>query len=246
MACERHRRAPLLLTALLALAVALWLPTTGQRRRPRRARLRRASSRAAPATQARAGSDAVRILQRRLRRLGTPPGPIDGLYGPLTEGAVERFQQRHGLAVDGIVGRQTKQRLFTAAARPTATPAHPETQPGRLERKSPAPHGGAESAERSRSGPRPPVWRAVPGRSERRACRRRLLAACRRPQRARPRRAVVEARDGSRQASTSDLHALRSSGCSGSVRRPARSSRARPHRRRRRCERAERRAARPG
>ena len=154
MACERHRRAPLLLTALLALAVALWLPTPASASdRDELASagvLARGSGYASAA-----GADAVRVLQRRLQRLGAPPGPIDGMYGPLTEGAVERFQQRHGLAVDGIVGRQTKQRLFTPAARPTATPAHPETQPGRLERKSPAPHGGAESAEPQQVRPAP-------------------------------------------------------------------------------------------
>ncbi len=154
MACERHRRAPLLLTALLALAVALWLPTPASA--SDRVELASAGVLARGSGYASAArADAVRVLQRRLQRLGTPPGPIDGLYGPLTEGAVERFQQRHGLAVDGIVGRQTKQRLFTPAARPTATPAHPETQPGRLERKSPAPHSGAESAEPQQVRPAP-------------------------------------------------------------------------------------------
>lgn len=146
MVCEWHGRPPLLLAALLVLAVALWLPTPASasaRDELASAGLLARGSGYASST----GSDAVRIVQLRLRRLGRSPGPIDGLYGPLTEGAVERFQERHGLAVDGIVGRQTKQRLFIAAARPTATPAHPETQPGRLERKSPAPHGGAESAE---------------------------------------------------------------------------------------------------
>jgi DNA invertase Pin-like site-specific DNA recombinase len=49
----------------------------------------------------------VRTLQRRLRALGQQPGPVDGLYGPLTEAAVERFQSAAGLAVDGIAGPQT-------------------------------------------------------------------------------------------------------------------------------------------
>src|SRR5688572_30324896 len=50
----------------------------------------------------------VRALQRRLRALGYPPGPVDGLYGPLTEAAVERLQRDSGLSVDGIVGPQTR------------------------------------------------------------------------------------------------------------------------------------------
>ena len=53
----------------------------------------------------------VRALQRRLRRLGHAPGPIDGLYGPLTEAAVERFQAARALRVDGIVGPRTHRAL---------------------------------------------------------------------------------------------------------------------------------------
>src|ERR1700716_2313407 len=64
----------------------------------------------------RAGSPAVRALQRRLRSLDNNPGPIDGLYGPLTQAAVERFQATHGLAVDGIAGPQTQDALRRAPA----------------------------------------------------------------------------------------------------------------------------------
>ena len=53
------------------------------------------------------GSPAVRVLQRRLVLAGDSPGPIDGVYGPLTRSAVMRFQASRGLAVDGIVGPQT-------------------------------------------------------------------------------------------------------------------------------------------
>lgn len=54
-----------------------------------------------------AGSPQVRSLQRRLVRLGFRPGPVDGRYGPLTTGAVERLQAAAGLVVDGIAGPQT-------------------------------------------------------------------------------------------------------------------------------------------
>ena len=57
------------------------------------------------------GSRRVRYLQRQLRRLGARPGPIDGLFGPLTEGGVRRFQRRAGLRVDGLVGPKTATRL---------------------------------------------------------------------------------------------------------------------------------------
>jgi peptidoglycan hydrolase-like protein with peptidoglycan-binding domain len=57
------------------------------------------------------GSVRVRALQRRLRTLGQKPGPVDGLYGPLTEAAVKRFQSSAGLAIDGIAGPQTLKAL---------------------------------------------------------------------------------------------------------------------------------------
>jgi peptidoglycan hydrolase-like protein with peptidoglycan-binding domain/Flp pilus assembly protein TadD len=53
------------------------------------------------------GSVLVRALQGRLAAAGYVPGPIDGLYGPRTEGSVRRYQAAHGLAVDGIAGSRT-------------------------------------------------------------------------------------------------------------------------------------------
>jgi hypothetical protein len=52
------------------------------------------------------GSD-VRFLQQKLKGLGYDPGPIDGDFGPRTEGAVKDFQAARGLSADGIVGKQT-------------------------------------------------------------------------------------------------------------------------------------------
>lgn len=57
------------------------------------------------------GSTRVRVLQQRLRALGQQPGPVDGLYGPLTEGAVQRFQSSVGLVIDGIAGPRTLRAL---------------------------------------------------------------------------------------------------------------------------------------
>jgi DNA invertase Pin-like site-specific DNA recombinase len=53
------------------------------------------------------GSLRVREVQRRLKRAGARPGPVDGLFGPLTRAAVKRFQRRHEIAQTGIVGRRT-------------------------------------------------------------------------------------------------------------------------------------------
>ena len=62
------------------------------------------------------GSAPVRVLQRRLARAGFRPGRVDGLYGPLTEQAVNRFQTSHGLSADGVAGPRTLERLADNAA----------------------------------------------------------------------------------------------------------------------------------
>lgn len=49
----------------------------------------------------------VETLQRILYSIGYNPGPIDGIFGPLTRNAVIRFQQDNGLVPDGIVGPKT-------------------------------------------------------------------------------------------------------------------------------------------
>lgn len=66
------------------------------------------------------GEPGVRALQRSLRKLGQHPGPVDGLFGPLTEAAVRHLQHDSGLSVDGVVGPQTR-RLLDARA-PTLAP----------------------------------------------------------------------------------------------------------------------------
>lgn len=49
----------------------------------------------------------VRTIQDKLKRWGYYTGNVDGIYGSLTVSAVKRFQQKNGLAVDGIAGRNT-------------------------------------------------------------------------------------------------------------------------------------------
>jgi murein DD-endopeptidase MepM/ murein hydrolase activator NlpD len=65
---------------------------------------------AAPSA-ARAANADVAALQVALRAVGLRPGPIDGISGPLTRGAVRRFQVRAHLAVDGIAGPRTRRAL---------------------------------------------------------------------------------------------------------------------------------------
>lgn len=55
----------------------------------------------------------ARIIQTQLERLGYSVGRpgIDGMYGPRTRRAVIKFQRDHQLRQDGIVGKETSQRL---------------------------------------------------------------------------------------------------------------------------------------
>ena len=55
--------------------------------------------------------DEVSGVQARLHNLGLAPGPIDGIPGPLTKAAVQKFQQQVGAKVDGIVGPETRKYL---------------------------------------------------------------------------------------------------------------------------------------
>jgi len=55
----------------------------------------------------------VRVLQNRLATLNFNCGSIDGVYGVKTRTAVKGFQQRKGLAQDGIVGTQTWKALLS-------------------------------------------------------------------------------------------------------------------------------------
>jgi peptidoglycan hydrolase-like protein with peptidoglycan-binding domain len=50
-------------------------------------------------------------LQVALRAWGLYSGPIDAIDGPGTRAAVRAFQQRAGLPVDGVAGRQTRAAL---------------------------------------------------------------------------------------------------------------------------------------
>lgn len=53
----------------------------------------------------------VRKLQEQLNKLGYNAGAVDGIFGSCTESAVKAFQRANGLAVDGIVGPKTQNKL---------------------------------------------------------------------------------------------------------------------------------------
>jgi peptidoglycan hydrolase-like protein with peptidoglycan-binding domain len=56
----------------------------------------------------------VKLLQRALAQLGYKPGAVDGMFGPVTEAAVMRFQTAAKLAPDGVVGPLTLAALAKA------------------------------------------------------------------------------------------------------------------------------------
>ncbi|GJQ30605.1 MAG: hypothetical protein HBSAPP03_24890 [Phycisphaerae bacterium] len=53
----------------------------------------------------------VRGIQQRLRNLGIDPGPIDGIWGPLTARGISEFQTVEGLDVTGKPGPELIRRL---------------------------------------------------------------------------------------------------------------------------------------
>lgn len=65
--------------------------------------------------------DDVRQAQEALIRMGFSL-TADGIYGPITEGAVRQFQTDKGLTVDGIVGPQTRAALLEVNPNPTPDP----------------------------------------------------------------------------------------------------------------------------
>lgn len=64
------------------------------------------------------GSD-VKNLQQRLNSLGYNCGNADGIFGTRTYNAVRAFQRKNGLAVDGIVGKDTRSKLFSGSTTPS-------------------------------------------------------------------------------------------------------------------------------
>lgn len=61
----------------------------------------------------RLNSDGVRKVQQLLKDKGFNPGPIDGVVGPLTSGAIREFQDHYGIRTRGEIDNQT---LFALGA----------------------------------------------------------------------------------------------------------------------------------
>lgn len=61
--------------------------------------------------------EAVKKVQRRLKKLGYYSGSIDGDYGNGTKTAVKNFQKRNGLSVNGRVNGKTLSKLNSSSAK---------------------------------------------------------------------------------------------------------------------------------
>jgi peptidoglycan hydrolase-like protein with peptidoglycan-binding domain len=99
----------------LALCAVAALPAPGQQSQSTPQWIRDLDMDAAPAL----GDGGVRRVQQELRKRGFDPGPIDGIYGPLTKEGVRSFQDRYGMRASGDIDNQT---LFALGAVDLARP----------------------------------------------------------------------------------------------------------------------------
>lgn len=58
----------------------------------------------------------AKIWQAAMAKRGWAIGAADGYYGPRSASICSQFQQRHGLAVDGVVGPVTWNETFNRAS----------------------------------------------------------------------------------------------------------------------------------
>src|SRR5262249_14990648 len=65
----------------------------------------------------------VREIQFMLLRLGMDPGPIDGIAGPQTVGAVRKFQAKSGLPISDLINNGKISSAFVARLRDEASKA---------------------------------------------------------------------------------------------------------------------------
>ena len=86
------------------------------------------------------GSPRVRSLQVRLRKDGLRPGPVDGLFGPRTQAAVQRLQRHNDVPATGVVNART----VRALAHPR--PSKPEQQPAPTQPTQTKPQGTPKQA----------------------------------------------------------------------------------------------------
>jgi peptidoglycan hydrolase-like protein with peptidoglycan-binding domain len=83
------------------------------------------------------GGPQVRAVQRRLRALGLRPGPVDGLYGPRTQAAIERFQRTAEQRASGVLSAATAVALARTASDQRTRPTSDTRREREAERADP-------------------------------------------------------------------------------------------------------------
>ncbi|WP_119422516.1 peptidoglycan-binding domain-containing protein [Desertibaculum subflavum] len=91
----------------------------------------------------------VRETQQQLKSLGLYDGPIDGVWGPETQTAVERYQTQRGLSATGRVDESTRNSLREASAGRAGTASNQD----RMAATSPGTTGSMTTDDRNRSTP---------------------------------------------------------------------------------------------
>jgi hypothetical protein len=94
------------------------------------------------------GSPQVREIQRLLLRVGYRPGPVDGMFGPLTRASVQWFQIKHSLRPSGAVDAATLA-LLRLRSRGDYPPGTPTTAPPEPAAPSAQPVAGGKPAAHS-------------------------------------------------------------------------------------------------
>ena len=89
----------------------------------------------------------VAALQFLLERAGHGPGRADGVFGPLTRGAVQRAQSAAGIGVDGLAGPATIGSLRQGSESPSGPVRFLRPVPGPIGDGFGAPRGGGSVHE---------------------------------------------------------------------------------------------------
>jgi peptidoglycan hydrolase-like protein with peptidoglycan-binding domain len=92
----------------------------------------------------------VAAMQYILARRGYPPGAIDAVFGPMTDGALRNFQRAYGLSADGVAGPVTISALRSGRGSRTVPVANGAIRllrpvPGRIGDRFGAPRSGGRT-----------------------------------------------------------------------------------------------------
>ena len=89
----------------------------------------------------------VAQVQELLKDAGFNPGPIDGILGPRTKGALRRYQASQGLPETGALDEATRQALLPSERTPEVGGAKPEVTQQIPLPSEPPPEGGEAKPE---------------------------------------------------------------------------------------------------